>query len=187
MRETDGQVIGFYRQLGMAGERLQHLEATFAESARIRERVMPFAMPTALFLWVGLLVQLGRSLASSGATLLHWPRLARARLADWRLPDGVLWVLLVGLALIVSKLSAWAPTAWTLTLNALLGYCLQGVAVVQCLLLARGFPSYMVLILFAFVFVMAWPAFLLLTACVGVSDVWLDYRRMERTSGDEGI
>jgi hypothetical protein len=71
------------------------------------------------------------------------------------------------------------PTAWTLILNSGLAFCVQGMAVVESLLLARGLPPSLILLTMVFVFTMAWPVFAALMAAVGVSDVWLDYRRLE--------
>jgi hypothetical protein len=79
-------------------------------------------------------------------------------------------------------MKTWAPTAWTLLLNAGLGYCVQGIAVVESLLLARGVPSPIIVLTMLFVFAVAMPiVFMLTTAAVGLSDVWLDYRRLEPT------
>ncbi len=185
MRDADSQVMAFYRQVGMSGERLHRMEQAFTESTALRERALPHALPTLIFLWMATLVFIGRSLAARAALIARWPRLTRAHLAGWRLPDGALWVFLLGLGLMVARLPDWTSTAWTLTANAALGYCLQGMAVVQSLLLTRGFSPYMIAALMAFVLVMAWPAFLLLAACVGLSDVWLDYRRLERTPHEQ--
>ena len=99
--------------------------------------------------------------------------------ADWRLPDGAIWLLLIGLGLMVSGLAGWGPTAWTLLAVTGLGYCAQGIAVVESVLLARGLsPSIIALTMF-FVFLMAAPVFVVATVSVGLSDVWLDIRRLE--------
>jgi hypothetical protein len=117
--------------------------------------------------------------------VLGWPRLVAGSLAQWRLPDGALWLLLLGLGLLAARVPAWTPTAWTLTAVTLVGYSMQGVGVVQSLLLARGFPPYLAAVVIVFLVVMAAPAFLALAACVGVSDVWLDYRRLEHSPPGE--
>ena len=132
-----------------------------------------------LFVWAAILVTAGRSLSSGLAALLRWPMLSRARLRGWRLPDGALWILLASLAMLVAQWAAWAPTAWTLLLNTGLGYCVQGIAVVESLLLARGVPPSIIALTLLFVFTVAMPVFMLATAAVGLSDVWLDYRRLE--------
>jgi len=149
------------------------------DNARVRLQALPHVLPTLLFVWTAVLVGAGRSLAARATGMLGWPGLTRGRLLDWRLPDGVLWMFLAGLALLVSAWAQSAPTAWTLLLNSGLGYCVQGVAVVESLLLARGVPSSIIVLTMVFVFTIAMPVFVLTTAAVGLSDVWLDYRRLE--------
>jgi hypothetical protein len=110
---------------------------------------------------------------------MRWPELSRARLVEWRLPDGAIWVMIAGLGLLLSPLPAWKPSGWTLLIGSGLGYCVQGIAVVESLLLARGVPPSMIFLMLVFVFAMATPVFVLAATAVGVSDLWLDYRRIE--------
>jgi hypothetical protein len=179
LRSSDQQVLALYRQLGYQGERLQAMERSLWESAALQKRALPSALPTLLFIWMVVLVAAGRGLAARLAGRMRWPELSPGRLADWRLPDPALWLLLLGIALLVAGWSTWAPSAWTLLVNLGLGYCVQGVAVVESLLLARGVPPSIIALTFVFVFAMAAPVFLLGAACVGLSDVWLDFRRLE--------
>ena len=125
------------------------------------------------------MVTAGRTLAARTARIMRWPSLSRGSLRDWRLPDGALWTFLAGLALLVAPLPQWMPTGWTLLINAGLGFCVQGIAVVESWLLARGVPASVVVLSMIFVFTVAMPAFVMATAAVGLSDVWLDYRRLE--------
>jgi len=175
----DTQLLDLLRQLGTSGERLGAMEKTMTENAALRRTGLPLVIPTVLFLWTGLLVTAGRALAARTAHALRWPRLSRASLRDWRLPDAALWVFLAGLALLVAPWPAWAPTGWTLLLNAGLGYCIQGVSVAQSYFLARGVPPPVIIMTLLFFFMIAMPMFVLSTAALGLSDVWLDYRRLE--------
>ncbi len=175
----DTQLLELLRQLGTGGDRLGAMEKTVTENAALRRAALPLVIPTVLFLWVGLLVTAGRALAARTAHALRWPRLSRASLRDWRLPDAALWVFLAGLALLVAPWPAWAPTGWTLLLNAGFGYCTQGVAVAQSYFLARGVPPPVIIMTMLFFFMIAMPMFVLSTAALGLSDVWLDYRRLE--------
>jgi hypothetical protein len=179
LHESDPGVVSFYKRLGYQGERLKGIERMVSDSAASRKQMLPTALPTALFLWMVVLVSAGRGLASRLARRLRWPALSPGRLGDWRLPDGALWLLLLAIALLVAGWTTWAPSGWTLLINVGLGYCVQGVAVVESLLLARGVPPSIIALTLVFVFAMATPVFLLATVCVGVSDVWLDYRRLE--------
>jgi len=175
----DSQLLDLLRQIGADHERLAAMQKTVNENAALRHAALPHAIPTLLFLWVGALVVAGRSLAARSAAVLRWPRLSRASLRDWRLPDAALWTFLAGLALLVALWPAWAPTGWTLLLIVGLGYCVQGVAVVESLLLARGVPPPVIILTLLFVFMIAMPMFVLTTAALGLSDVWLDYRRLD--------
>jgi hypothetical protein len=179
MRDGDAAWIEMGRQIGYKDDRLSALERAVEEQASARDKILPFVLPTALFVWVALLVHCGRLIAAWMAGTLKWPALSRAPLRAWRVPDGVLWVMLAGLALLVTQWNAWAPTAWTLILNTALAYCVQGIAVVESLLLARGVPPSIIVLTMLFVFAVAFPVFVLTTVAVGLSDVWLDYRRLE--------
>lgn len=155
------------------------LKQWLAELSEMRRRTLPNVMPTALFLWVALLVWAGRSLAGRFAGSLGWPPLSRMRFVEWRLPDGAIWTFLAGLGLLLAPLPMLAATGWTLLLNAGLGFCFQGIAIVESLMLARGIPLPVVVLTLAFVFLIAWPLFVMTAAVLGLSDVWLDYRRLE--------
>jgi hypothetical protein len=160
-------------------ERTATLRQTWADTAVAQRQSLPFLLPSGLFLWMTLLVGVGRGLSARVARLMRWPELSHGRRRDWRLPDGAVWVLIGGLAVLLSPWPDWKPTGWTLLLGAGLGYCVQGIAVVESLLLARGVPPSMILLTLLFVFAMATPVFLLAATAVGVSDLWLDYRRLE--------
>ncbi len=179
MQTGDHELIQKSRGVGYKGERLRSLERTVADGALLRKRLLPHLLPSALFVWMALLVVAGRDVSSRIAARLKWPELSRGRLADWRLPDGAVWLLIAGLALLVVGFKAWLPTASTLLIVPALGYCVQGVAVVESLLLVRGVPPSIITLTLLFVSIMAFPVFLFATVSVGLSDIWLDYRRLE--------
>jgi predicted membrane protein DUF2232 len=175
----DRQFLELARQLGTTGERLVTMQRAVEDNARVRSQVLPYLLPSTVFVWMALLVWAGRSIAARIAGTLRWPGLSRSPLREWRLPEGAVWVFLAGLALVVVQWGAATPAAWTLLLNAGLGYCIQGIAVVESLLLARGIPPSVIAVTMAFVFALATPVFMITTVAVGLSDVWLDYRRMD--------
>ena len=185
LKASDAELVRLLGRLGDQGGRLAALERAVADNAALRSRLLPHVVPTALFTWMVLLVGAGRTLAARAATTLRWPSLSRARFRDWRLPDGAIWVFLAGLALLVGQWPPWTPTAWTLLLNTMLGFCVQGIAVVESLLLARGVPPSLIVLTMLFVFAVAMPIFMLTTAAVGLGDVWLDFRRLEPAADPE--
>ena len=182
----DTQLAELTRQMGYGVEQQKLLEATLAEQARLRTHVLPRVLPSAIFLWMVVLVMAGRSLGARAAKVLRWPPVSRAPLSRWRLPDAALWVLIAGLAVLLAPLPAWSATGWTLLLNVALGFGVQGIAVVESLLLARGVPLSVIVITMLFMSTVALPAFALASVAVGLSDVWLDFRKLEPASrGDD--
>jgi hypothetical protein len=186
LRAAEAAAPDLWRQLGAAPERIAALQRQVDRQAELRARALPNVLPTLLFVWMALLVGCGRAIATRVAHGMRWPAMSRPRLRDLRLPDGAIWVFLAGMALLVAGWPAWAPTGWTLLLNAGLGFCVQGIAVVESLLLARGVPPSIILLTLMFVFTVALPAFVMTTAALGLSDVWLDYRRLEPAADDDG-
>jgi hypothetical protein len=178
MRRADDHMLEVLAK-SSAGERAQSVRQAILETAEVQRRLLPYMLPSLLFLWMAVLSVAGRGLASRTARLMRWPELSRARLVEWRLPDGAIWVMIAGLGLLLSPLPAWKPSGWTLLIGSGLGYCVQGIAVVESLLLARGVPPSMIFLMLVFVFAMATPVFVLAATAVGVSDLWLDYRRIE--------
>lgn len=144
-----------------------------------RVRMLTFLVPNLLFAWMVLLAGAGRALAARVAAWLHWPRLSRAPLSQWRLPDAALVPLLAGLVLALFAGTAWRPAATVLLAQSVLGYSVQGIAVTQSLLLSRGVPPTFVLLLLVFLLAFTLPVFLPSLALLGLSDVWLDFRRLD--------
>jgi hypothetical protein len=175
----DRDLVGMAKQFGYGGERLATFQRAVDDNARTRRQVLPHLLPTGLFLWMVLLAAAGRLFAARLAATLRWPSLTRTRLVEWRLPDGALWTFLVGLGLVVSSWGPAAPGGWTLLLNAGLGFAVQGIAVVESLLLARGVPSAWIVLTMLFVFAVALPVSVVTATALGLSDAWLDYRRLE--------
>jgi hypothetical protein len=179
LRASDAQLLDLGRQIGYQAERLDALRLALEEQAKVRGQILPHVLPSALFVWIAVLVAAGRTLTSRLAGLWAWPALSRARLSNWRLPDGALWLLIASFALLLAQWAAWAPTGWTLLLNTGLGFCVQGIAVVESWMLARGMSPSIIALTLLFVFALAMPVFMLVTAALGLSDVWLDFRRLE--------
>jgi len=182
----DQQLLQLSTQVGYTGERLAALQRSIQENANLRKQVLPSVLPTILFLWSAVLVFAGRSLSARTAGALRWPPLSRGRLREWRLPDGALWMLIAGLAIVVGPWAGWLATGWTLTLNAGVGFCVQGIAVLESWMLSRGVPASIIALTLLFVFAVAMPVFVVAAAAVGLSDAWLDFRHLEPAVSGNG-
>ena len=180
-REMQNEVQGALKETRTSyrGDRLEAIESALTDTRDWLHRALPSVWPAVLFGWIALLVAAGRNIAAQLARRLKWPDLSHGRLLDWRLPDGAIWLVIAGLGLFLTGLHGWLPSAVTLLLVPAVGYCVQGLAVVQSLLLVRGIPSSIVALTLLFIVIMAFTVFLPAAVCVGVSDIWLDYRRLE--------
>ena len=150
-----------------------------AAPAAERHAYLLTLVPTMLWWWMALLVVAGRSLAARIATLMGWPSLSRASFPGLRLPDGALVPLLVGLALVLFAGPTWHPSGWILLVSVALGYSLQGLAVVSAMLQSRGMPHGLVALVVVCVVVVSLFWILPALAVLGLTDVWLDHRRLE--------
>jgi hypothetical protein len=102
----------------------------------------------------------------------------------WRLPDAALVPLIVGLAVLLLAPSSWWPVGVVLLVQSVLGYGVQGLAVVWSVIGSRVPPLVLVLVsLFLFVFTL--PVLLVSLALIGLSDVWWDHRRLEPSPNGE--
>lgn len=155
----------------------------FTQALRVpaaeRQKQLGWMVPNLMFLCMVLLVAAGRTLAARVGVVLGWPALSRSPLHRWRLPDAALVPLIAGIALLVFADRTVHPSAWTLLVHSALGYSVQGVAVVESVLLARGMPPVFVALTMLFVIALSLLWVLPAIAVVGLSDVWLDYRRLE--------
>jgi hypothetical protein len=177
----------------LAGMKPEEVPASLREAfrqasvlpAEERHKSLMLMVPNAMFVWMVLLAASGRALAARLAGLLRWPSLSRSPLLAWRLPDAVLAPLIVGIALLVFADKAVLPAALTLLLHVVLGYSVQGVAVVESVLLSRGMPPAFVALTMLFMIAVSLLWVLPAVAVVGLSDVWLDYRRLEPSPAGE--
>ena len=157
----------------------QMMQQSVQLPAADRVKMLRYFTPNLVFGWMVLLVLAGRALAARAAAWRGWPPLSRAAFTAWRLPDGALVPLLAGIALALFAGETWRPGAALLLVQSVLGYSVQGLAVAQTVLLERGVPPVFFLLLMLFLFAFTLPVFLPSLALLGLSDVWLDHRRLE--------
>jgi hypothetical protein len=147
----DQQLLALYRQLGYQGGACdEHLPSALSRAGARR-------LPSVLAIWM--VVRDGRARARVTPRRRCAGRSSRPAVSSIGGCGSALWLLLLGIALLVAGWSTGAPSAWTLLVNLGLGYCVQVVAVVESMLLARGVPSSIIALTFVFVFAMAAPVF----------------------------
>ena len=166
-----------YRSLGLEGGTLGEVALWLQQATAAWAWLARNLLPSLLFAWGAALVAVAVLLARRTALASGRPLAARAPFARFRLPEGAIWVLLVALALVALRRPELLPPGINLALCVGLGYCLQGVAVLDFALLARGLPTGTIWILFLFVILFAVPLLAVTSTGLGLVDVWLDLRR----------
>jgi hypothetical protein len=107
------------------------------------------------------------------------------RLTEFRFPDALVWILIVGLTLLLLPLDDWAPRVGS-NLVFFMGalYALRGLAVLVALVLGLVGPQLPVLIVLGLVGIFLYPIVVAGTLLLGVTDTWLDLRSGRRAKDD---
>jgi hypothetical protein len=174
-----------YESLGIQGGSLGELAKQVQQASQAMAWVMRHLMPTVLFVWAALLVALATLLARRAARAMGRPLAPGEPFLLFRLPEGAVWLFLLGLGFVALRRPELLPAGVNLTLCVGLGYCLQGMAVIDFAMLARGFPAGMIWILFLFVTFFALPVLVVTSTGLGLADIWFDLRRRAADSGGE--
>jgi hypothetical protein len=175
-----------YRELGVEGAALAGLTEQMEHASRALGWVLRHLLPSLLFGWTAALVALAVLLARRAAGALGRPLPAPVPFAVFRLPEGALWLLLAGLALVALRTPQLLPAGANLAACVIFGYCLQGLAVAEFVLVMRGVPPGLMWILFLFVSLFALPVVVVTSTGLGLADVWVEWRRrFSAPPGDE--
>lgn len=129
------------------------------------------------------------SLAALALAWFLWRRLTlqeRAPLGplrEFRFRDELVWIVVVGAALVALPLQA-GPTRAGLNLLVFMAalYAVRGIAVIVALF---GSPSFLGGLMAAFLFLMLYPIMVATTLMVGLTDTWLDLRARRLTRQDD--
>lgn len=107
------------------------------------------------------------------------------RLTEFRFPDVLLWVLIVGIAMLVVPMDGWGARVGS-NLVFFMGalYALRGLAVMAALVLGLVGPQLPVLLALGVVGILLYPIVVAGTLLLGVTDTWLDLRSGRVTNED---
>ena len=144
-------------------------------------------LPVFLFVWVALLVHLAERMARRLAELVKRPLPEPLACERLRMPDGLIWLLIVGLALVTLRDPRMVPVGLNLSIAVGLAFALQGLSVVKVFLVAHGMTPGLIALLFLFTTLTMWPILPLACAGVGLMDLWLDFRRLEAGAPEGGV
>jgi hypothetical protein len=182
--QLDWTMAAHYREVAESVGRswpggLVDADAVVELSARLPARLFP------AFVAVG-------SMAALAVSWWGYGRLAKrgdplSRLTEFRFPDPLVWLLILGIALLVAPQADWGiriGSNLVFFMSAL--YALRGLAVLAALVLGMVGPQLPVLLVLGVVALLLYPIVVAGTLLLGVTDTWLDLRSGRRTANGEG-
>lgn len=184
--ELDWTIASHYREVAetmrQAWPTLAQSDEVVRQAAELPARLFPALLGVASLAALGVAWMVYRAMGRQGEPL--------GRLSEFRFPDGLVWVLIGGLALLVLPLAGAAGWATRLGSNLVffMGalYALRGLAVLVAVILALVGPQVPVLVVLGVVGVILYPIVVAGTLLLGVTDTWLDLRSGRRALNDEG-
>jgi uncharacterized protein YybS (DUF2232 family) len=103
-------------------------------------------------------------------------------LSCWKMPDWVVWfVIAAGAAMIVPE-EAVQIAGLNVLIVALFLYLLQGLSIVQFFFRQKNIPRYLRALFYALI--VLYQYLLVFVSAVGLFDIWVDFRKMNRPASD---
>jgi len=186
IKSEEGRQLAVLQSTPMAADQKVAAEQLIASGIQFGLLLAQNVLPMFLFVWVALLVHLAERLARRLADLVRRPLTGNFPFEQLRLPDGMVWLLVVGILLVVVRDPRTVPVGVNLAGSVALAFALQGLSVVKVYLVTHGMTPGLIALLFLFTLLTMWPILPLACAAVGLMDLWLDFRRLEpRAEGEE--
>lgn len=168
-------LVGGYQRLGLDAEQAMLAQRGLAEAGRMLLRLAPglLVAGSLLLAWANLVLSRRTSLAAGE------PAEAQARLSLFKLPESLVWVLILAGAVIWFGEDWWFWGAVNVLLVLGVAYFFQGLAVLVYWLEKKNAPRILRLGVYALLAVEAFLA--ILVALAGLFDIWFNFRRLEKT------
>ena len=163
------QAMQIYRESGFSESQLQGMQQVIDKLAEFIGKSFYGLYLAALLVIQTLCLLLLQRLKG------NWYQISGAPFAQWRLPAGLIWVLIIaGFSLLVS-VDIVALIGRNLLVVLLPLYFLQGMAVVNNFLQRKSYPPLVKGLIYLFLLMLN-PLPIIITG-VGVFDLWIDFRR----------
>lgn len=169
------QIIEIYRNSSdLPADMLYKLEQIVTEIREFLPRVLPGLLAGSVIITVWLNQVIGNYLLLRlRPDKAAWPRYCR-----WRLPDKLVWLVIVAAILSLVGNGTTKSAGYCLVIVSVMLYFFQGMAVFIHFLDRWNVPMYLRIILYVILAVQSYG--LLLLAMMGIADIWLDFRKLAR-------
>ncbi|MCX5850567.1 MAG: DUF2232 domain-containing protein [Deltaproteobacteria bacterium] len=169
--------IDAYSTTGAGPEQVEFLKSNASWVASMMMQLAPslVAAGTCFLAWLNILA--GKMLCK--ATRVTFPDLGD--LSRWKIDDRVIWFAIASGILILIPLPSVRVPGLNMLILSLFLYLLQGMAIISYYFENRGVPMYLRLPAYILIFIQA--IFLFAVIVVGVADIWIDFRKLQRVNG----
>jgi len=179
--ESLQQSLRFYAEFGMSPDQIESVKENAHEITQTILGLFPSlaVVGTSFFAWINLLMM--RSLFQK--TGIPYPDYGD--LARWKIPDWLVWFVIASGGMMLLPM----PEIQMVGLNGLIiflfVYLLQGFSIVHFFFKKKSVPRFLRTIFYLFLFV--YQSLLLVVAAVGLFDIWIDFRKMNRPLKDSTV
>ena len=170
--------LALYEEIGIPREQIEQFKESAPEVAAwvVNHGLALLVTGVTFFVWLNVL---GLRLLSQGRDPA-FPDFGD--LACWKMPDWVVWfVIAAGAAMIVPEEAAQVA-GLNVLIVALFLYLLQGLSIVQFFFRQKNIPRYLRALFYALI--VLYQYLLVFVSAVGLFDIWVDFRKMNRPASD---
>ncbi|MFZ3115125.1 MAG: DUF2232 domain-containing protein [Syntrophales bacterium] len=170
--------VDFYGNLPIAKEQAELVKGNIPAIAAALTMILPALSLVALMfmVWVNLLV---------ARPLLHrygLPGPDFGDLSTWKAPDKMVWYLIGAGVMILMSEGGTGIIGWNMLIVICAVYMFAGLAIVSYFLKKSPFPAGFRYLIYFLIF--AQQIVTLLVTAVGLFDLWIDFRKLNKTVGD---
>lgn len=170
--------VDFYGSLPIAKEQAELVKGNIPAIAAALTMIFPALCLVALMfmVWVNLLV---------ARPLLHRYSLPGPDFGDlsaWKAPDKMVWYLIGAGVMILMSNGGTEIIGWNMLVVICAVYMFAGLAIVSYFLKKSPFPAAFRYLIYFLIF--AQQIVTLLVAAAGLFDLWVDFRKLNKTTGD---
>ncbi len=181
IQESLQQSLRFYADFGMSQEQIESVRENAPEIVQTILGLFPSlaAVGASFFAWINLLMM--RTLfQKTGNPCPDYGDLAR-----WKIPDWLVWFVIASGGMMLLPMPEIQMVGFNGLIIFLFVYLLQGFSIVHFFFKKKSVPRFLRTIFYLFLFV--YQSLLLVVAAVGLFDIWIDFRKMNRPLKDSTV
>ncbi|MCX5835159.1 MAG: YybS family protein [Deltaproteobacteria bacterium] len=173
--------IKFYAEFGMSSEQIESIKENVPEITKTILGLLPsiVVVSASFFAWINVLMM--RFLFQK--TQIPCPDYGD--LAYWKIPDWLVWFVIASGGMMLLPLPEIKLVGFNGLIIFLFVYLLQGFSIVHFFFKKKSVPRFLRTIFYLFLFV--YQTLLLVVAAVGLFDIWIDFRKMNRPLKDSTV